>query len=139
MKVKIWIVIKKINIYVFLSTFARSLIEVFIPIIFYKYGYKLKDVVFYYLLINIFSLIFAYPFLKIAQKYGYKILAIIGIISFICLQVLINNMFNNILYIVLLALFHALYRRGDWISRRYYTLNVMPKKIYQLHTQLYVL
>ena len=115
------------------------MIEVFIPIILYKYGYKLKDVVFYYLLINIFSLIFAYPFLKIAQKYGYKILAIIGIISFICLQVLINNMFNNILYIVLLALFHALYRRGDWISRRYYTLNVMPKKIYQLHTQLYVL
>lgn len=34
---------KKFNLYVFLSTFSRNLIEVFIPLIIYKFGYSLKE------------------------------------------------------------------------------------------------
>ena len=34
---------KNFNIYVFLSTFARNLIELLIPIILYKFGYSLKE------------------------------------------------------------------------------------------------
>ena len=43
---------KKFNLYVFLSTFSRNLIEVFIPIILYKFGYSLKEVVFYFLIFS---------------------------------------------------------------------------------------
>ena len=39
--------IKKFDLYVFLSTFARNLIEVFIPMILYKSGYTLKEVIIY--------------------------------------------------------------------------------------------
>lgn len=52
---------KKFGIYVFLSTFARNLIEVFIPIILYKYGYTIKEVILYYFVVNIVSLILSYP------------------------------------------------------------------------------
>ena len=39
---------KKFGIYVFLSTFSRNLIEVFIPVILYKFGYELKEVIIYF-------------------------------------------------------------------------------------------
>ena len=53
---------RKFGIYVFLSTFSRNFIEVFIPIILYKYGYSLNEVLFYYFLVNFISLLLSYPF-----------------------------------------------------------------------------
>ena len=43
---------QKFNIYVFLSTFARALIETFIPLLLFKFGYSLKEVIFYFLIYN---------------------------------------------------------------------------------------
>ena len=93
---------KKFSLYVFLSTFARNLIEVFIPIILYKYGYSLKEVILYYLFVNLFSLILSYPCFYLSNKYNNKILSIIGIISFVILQLLLNNLQNNIIYLLLI-------------------------------------
>lgn len=118
---------KKFSIYVFLSTFARNLIEVFIPIILYKYGYSLKEVILYYLFVNLFSLILSYPCFYLSNKYNNKILSIIGIISFVILQLLLNNLQNNIIYLLLISLAFATYRRGYWISRRYYNLKIIKK------------
>jgi len=118
---------KKFGLYVFLSTFSRNLIEVFIPVILYKFGYSLKEVIFYYLLTNIFSLILTYPIIYLSNKFNNKILSIIGILSFILLQISLNFMKQSPLYLLLLALFFALYRRGYWISRRYYNLEVIKK------------
>lgn len=118
---------KKFSIYVFLSTFARNLIEVFIPIILYKYGYSLKEVILYYLFVNLFSLILSYPCFYLSNKYNNKILSIIGIISFVILQLLLNNLQNNIIYLLFISLAFATYRRGYWISRRYYNLKIIKK------------
>lgn len=118
---------KKFSIYVFLSTFARNLIEVFIPIILYKYGYSLKEVILYYSFINLFSLILSYPCFYLSNKYNNKILSIIGIISFVILQLLLNNLQNNIIYLLFISLAFATYRRGYWISRRYYNLKIIKK------------
>lgn len=119
---------KKFSLYVFLSTFARNLIEVFIPIILYKFGFPLKEVILYYLLTNVFSLILTYPCIYISNKYSNKALAIIGIISFGMLQLLLNCIQQSLLYIIILAFVFALYRRGYWISRRYYNLKVIKKE-----------
>lgn len=118
----------KFNVYVFLSTFARNLIEVFIPLILFKFGYSLKETLFYYLLSNIFSVIICYPFIVVAKKYNNKVLAIIGILAFVLIQFLLNNMVDSIFYLVLLALLYAIYRRGYWISRRFYNMKIMTTK-----------
>lgn len=118
---------KKFSLYVFLSTFARNLIEVFIPIILYKFGFSLKEVILYYLLVNVFSLILTYPCIYISNKYNNKILAIIGIIAFALLQFLLNVLRKSILFIIILSFVFALYRRGYWISRRFYNLRVIRK------------
>ncbi len=47
--------IKKLNAFIFLSTFARSLVDCFIPIILYKKGLDIKDI-FLFLLLNNFAI-----------------------------------------------------------------------------------
>lgn len=120
--------IKKFNMYVFLSTFSRNLIEVFIPMILYKNGYELKEVILYYFIVNLFSLIITYPCVWIAKKTNYKILSFLGIIAFFIMQVMLNSIIDSMIYIVTIALLFALYRRCYWMSRRYYNLNVMSNK-----------
>ena len=103
---------KKFGIYVFLSTFSRNLIEVFIPVILYKFGYDLKEVVFYYLIANVFSLLISYPCVAFSKRFNNKILSIIGIFAFLVLQILLNYMVHSITYLLILAVCYAIYRRG---------------------------
>ena len=39
---------KNFNLYVFFSTFARNLVELYIPILFYKAGYDLPSIMIYF-------------------------------------------------------------------------------------------
>ena len=119
---------KNFNQYVFLSTFARNLIELFVGTILFKIGFPLKSVVFYYFLVNAFSLLLCIPCSIICKKYSNKILSVIGILSFITLQIVLNYVNTNPIYLFITAFLFALYRRGYWISRRYYTLQVMNTK-----------
>lgn len=118
---------KKFNYYVFLSTFARNLIEVFIGSILYKNGFLLKEVILYYLLVNIFSLVLSIPVVKFAKNNSNKTLAIFGIVCLVIVQFLLNTVVRTNLYLIVLALFFSLYRRCYWITRRYYNLKVMSK------------
>ena len=118
---------KKFGMYVFLSTFSRNLIEVFIPVILYKFGYSLKEVILYYLITNVFSLLISYPCVAFSKKFNNKILSIIGIVSFLILQILLNYMIYSIFYIFAIAICYAVYRRGYWIARRYYNLKIVKK------------
>ena len=119
---------KLFNMYVFLTTFSRNLIEVFIPIVLYKYGYNIKEIIFYYLTANIISLFLSYPFVYLSQKYNNKVLSIIGIVTFLILQILLNCMNKSIWYLLIIATLFAIYRRGYWIARRYYNLKIIKKK-----------
>ena len=119
---------KNFNIYVFLSTFARNLIEIFIPIILYKFGYTLKEVIFYYLCVNAFSLIISCCCLKKLDKMNYKVFSFVGIICFLIMQILLNKIVYSVWYLAILGFLFALYRRGYWISRRFYNLFVISEK-----------
>lgn len=119
---------KKFSLYVFLSTFARNLIEVFIPVILYKFGFSFKEVILYYLLVNVFSLVLSYPCVYISNKYTNKVLGIIGIISFLLVQILLNFIYKSNVFLIIISFVYALYRRGYWISRRFYNLRVIRKK-----------
>ena len=80
---------KLLNRYVFLSTFARNLIELFIGTILFNKGFDLKSVIFYYLFVNIFSFILAFPCIQIAKRHSNRILTLLGIIAFILVQVVL--------------------------------------------------
>lgn len=115
------------NRYVFLSSFSRSLIEAFIGTILYKAGFSLNEVILYYLLVNIFSFILAFPCNQISIKYSNKLLSVIGVLSFAILQLKLNCINFNIIYIYEVSFLFAFYRRCYWIARRFYTLKIIKK------------
>lgn len=119
---------KYFNSYVFISTFARSLIEIFVGTILFKAGFTLKEVILYYVFINIFSFILDFPYLYIAKKHSNRVLSIIGIVSFLSLQLALNFVHLTYWYLLLLSFLFASYRRGYWISRRYYTFQVIDNQ-----------
>ena len=117
----------KFNIFSFISTFARSLIEIFISLYLFKNGFSIKYILLFYLLENLFAIFLSYLFVKIGEKYKYSLIMCIGITSFIVLQIVLNNIVNSIGYIFLIAILYSIYRRGYWVSRRFYITNVIPK------------
>ena len=119
---------KNFNRYIFLSTFARQLVEVFIGTILFKAGFNLRSVLCYFLLVNVFSTLIAYPLTALSKRYSNKLLTVMGIVNFILVQVALNYVTLNHMYLIILALLYALYRRCYWLSRRYYTLQIIEKQ-----------
>lgn len=66
--------------------------------------------------------------MRIGERFNYSIVMYIGIISFVVLQMVLNNMIISNSFIVLIAFLYSLYRRGYWVARRYYVTEVMPQR-----------
>ena len=120
--------VKNFKIYIFLSTFARNLIEIFIGTILFKKGFSVHQVILFYLLSNIFSLIICVPCIHISKKYSNKLLSLFGIVSFLILQIALNYVNTSQIFLYIIAILFAIYRRCYWISRRYYTLKIIDDK-----------
>ena len=118
----------KFNLYSFISTFAKSLIEIFISLYLFKEGFSIKDIVLFYVLENFFAIFLSYIYVKIGEKYNYSVVMIFGIVSFIILQILLNTVYLNISYLIVIALLFSLYRRGYWVSRRFYMTNIVSSR-----------
>ena len=118
----------KFKIYVFLSTFARNLIEVFIPIILYKSGFSLSQVILFFLLVHVFSILWDYPCVLVSKKYSNKVLSLIGMFSFFFLQFVLCFISINIWYLILVALLFSLYRQAYWMARRFYNFKILRGK-----------
>ena len=81
----------KYNVFLFISTFARTLIEVFISLFLFKNGFSINSILLFYFLTSVFSLFVSYIFAKIGEKVGYSIVMCIGVVSFVILQIAFNN------------------------------------------------
>ena len=116
------------NAYIFLTTFARSLLEVFIGTFLYKIGFSIQEVLLYYVLVMGFSTIITTPCFYICKRYSNKLLSVIGIITLFVLQLVLDTITKKTYYLYIIALLYAIYRRSYWIARRYYTLQVIDDK-----------
>ncbi len=116
---------KRYNLFVFLSTFSRQLIELFIPIILYKDWFTIKNIILYYFFISLFSFILAPIVIKLAKKVKYNSILLFWIISFILLQLIITHISISVWYLILVAFLFACYRRCYRITRRLYNLKVI--------------
>lgn len=116
------------NIFLFISTFSKSLIEIFMSLYLFKNGFDIKYILLFYTLTNTFSIPLAYLFTIIGEKYKYSTVMYIGITFFIGLQIILNYPVNSLIYIILIALLYSMYRRGYWVSRRFYITSIVPKK-----------
>lgn len=119
---------KNFNLYVFLSTFSRNLIEVFVGTILYKAGYSLQNVILYYLIVHLSIVFLTKPLIQLSKKTSNRVLSIIGVVAFILLQIQLNKIYVNYYYLILLGFIYGLYRCSYWIARRFYNLKVIQKE-----------
>lgn len=118
---------QRYNVFVFLSTIARQLIELFIPIILYKAWFSIKDIVFYYFSISLFSFILAPIVFRVAKKVKYKTILLFWIVAFILLQIIISHIHVSIPFLIVVSFLFSCYRRCYWITRRLYNFKVIHK------------
>ncbi|MBR6964754.1 hypothetical protein IKH83_00340 [Candidatus Saccharibacteria bacterium] len=116
---------KLFDIYVFLTTFSRNLIEVFVGTFLFKLGFSVHEVVLYILLAYIFSTLLAYPCVAFSKKFSNELLAFVSVFAFIGMQFTLNHMGCQLPLLVLVSFLFALYRKTYWIARRYYTLRLV--------------
>lgn len=96
--------ISNYNIFLFLSTLVRNLIDVFSCVLLYKMGYTLTDILLFMLIMSIIGLIVDYFCLKIHYKICLIISAILYGGSFYFLSVMDANIVNLIIFAVILAI-----------------------------------
>lgn len=118
----------KFNTFSFISTFARSLIEIFISLYLFNNGFSLQMILIFYLFQNLFSVPLSYLFVKIGEKYNYLYSLLTGIISFVLLQGVLKNLVVSLSYIIVIAFLYSVYKRGYWIARRFYLTEIIPTK-----------
>lgn len=118
--------IKKYNLFLFTSTIARNVIEIFSIIFLYKKNYDIKTIILFYVLIYFLGIIVNVLTLKLIKKINYKYLLFISNILFILTVIyLYGNTFNIYLYLILYSFstfsFHAI--------RHYLSLSIAIKKV----------
>jgi hypothetical protein len=118
--------IKRYNIFIFLGTFSRNLIEVFIPIILYNKGISIQYI-FFFLLINYsFSFLLNFPLAYISKIITFRWLIILSSIS-VAISYYYLFLFPITLPILVLITFtHVINAHTYWLSRHYYALKVLP-------------
>ena len=113
------------NKFLFCTEFARNLIELYIPLVLYKAGFQIKEIVLYVFFISLFSLIVSTVVTIFYHKLSDKVLVGIGGIGLLLVYVILKNIRLSTSFLILLSLAYAIYRRCYWSGKRYYTLKTM--------------
>lgn len=117
---------KKYSINTFLSFFAKSMIESFVPIILYKKGFNINHI-FIYMMFQYLTSVFVIWSVPLLDKYlKYNGLVIINTIFFIIGYTFLFYMKNTTLNLFFLALFHTIHGSIFWLLRHIYTIQIYP-------------
>ncbi|CDE99154.1 unknown [Clostridium sp. CAG:628] len=120
--------LKKYNIFTFVTTFAKLLIEVFIPLILYNMNFTIKEIILFLIIKHALCTIFL-PITKlIIKKKSTTFLMIISSIlftlSYIYLNFLTKNLFKLLIFTTLLSMYLTFY----WVGRHTYALSIIEDK-----------
>ena len=131
--------LKKYNIFTFVTTFAKLLIEVFIPLILYNMNFTIKEIILFLIIKHALCTIFL-PITKlIIKKKSTTFLMIISSIlftlSYIYLNFLTKNLFKLLIFTTLLSMYLTFY----WVGRHTYALSIIEDKKATDNTSLYTI
>ena len=120
--------LKKYNIFITITTFAKLMIEVFIPLLLYNIGFQLNEILIFYLVQFFTIFLFNIPATYIGQKITFKKLMIISSILFSITYIYINYITKNIIKLIILSILNGLYLSTYWIGRHIYGISIIKEK-----------
>lgn len=114
---------------IWLHTFSRSLVSIFIPILLLKSGYSVNEVILFYFLYNVIDVPLNFLARWCVRKIGARNVVILGTLFsigfFVCL---FNISANNWALLIKLAVFAALYDTFYWVAHLYLFVKCSNKK-----------
>lgn len=120
--------LKKYNIFTFVTTFAKLLIEVFIPLILYNMNFTIKEIILFLIIKHALCTIFL-PITKlIIKKKSTTFLMIISSILFTLSYIYLNFLTKNILKLLIFTTLLSMYLTFYWVGRHTYALSIIEDK-----------
>ena len=111
-----------------MTTFTKLMIEVFIPLLLFNIGFKLNEILYFYLIQFITIFLTNIPITKIGQKITFKKLMIISSIIFSLTYFYINYLTHNMIKLIILSILNGLYLSTYWIGRHIYGISIIKEK-----------
>jgi MFS family permease len=104
---------------VWIQAFAQSLISVFIPIILWKIGLSIKEIILFYIIFNAFDVPLNFLAKKMIMRYGARVVIIWAIFADLLYLIILYNLHNSWLFIGFLALTMAIFDAFYWVAHLY--------------------
>lgn len=119
---------KKYNLFIFFTMFAKFSVELFMPVILYKLNFSITDILFFLLLSYIINILGAIPTVKLGSKFGYKYLILASTFLFVGLYFFVSFMHKSIFGFLTVCLLSSLTNTLYYLSRHVYAGIVLEKK-----------
>ena len=116
--------IKNYNIYIFISTFTRNIIDVYSVVYLYKLSFTVSEIVSIYAFVYFLGYFFSYLSIIIGNKIGYKYILMISSVTTSISFYVINNFHNMYLIAVFLSLSMFTYHP----IRHFYGINILKHR-----------
>ncbi|MFA5603041.1 MAG: MFS transporter [Bacilli bacterium] len=120
--------VNRFNLFVFLSTFARGMIDTFIPVVLYVKGFSLEYILLFLLIRCFLCLVTNREIINLGKHIKFKGVLIIGSILFGFTYVYLAFMGNSLTELVFIGVLEGLYTAFYWGGRHYYALEVLPSR-----------
>lgn len=120
--------LKKYNIFIFITSFAKLLVEIFIPLILYNMSFTIKEIILFLILKYSFCLLFIPVGYFIGKKYSVSTLMILSSIIFSITYIYLSRINKNLTSLIILSILYSSYLMFYWLGRHAYGLSIIEDK-----------
>lgn len=120
--------LKKYNIFIFITSFAKLLVEIFIPIILYNMSFSIKEIILFLILKYSFCLLFIPVGYLLGKKYSVSSLMILSSIIFSITYIYLSQINKNLTSLIILSILYSSYLMFYWLGRHIYGLTIIEDK-----------
>ncbi len=120
--------LKKYNIFIFITSFAKLLVEIFIPLILYNMSFTIKEIILFLILKYSFCLLFIPVGYFIGKKYSVSTLMILSSIIFSITYIYLSQINKNLISLIILSILYSSYLMFYWLGRHTYGLSIIEDK-----------
>lgn len=120
--------LKKYNIFIFITSFAKLLVEIFIPLILYNMSFTIKEIILFLILKYSFCLLFIPVGYFIGKKYSVSTLMILSSIIFSITYIYLLQINKNLTSLIILSILYSSYLMFYWLGRHTYGLSIIEDK-----------
>lgn len=120
--------LKKYNIFIFITSFAKLLVEIFIPLILYNMSFTIKEIILFLILKYSFCLLFIPVGYFIGKKYSVSTLMMLSSIIFSITYIYLSQINKNLTSLIILSILYSSYLMFYWLGRHTYGLSIIEDK-----------